>query len=82
MNYMSKKIKIPLLVLILVILGYVLYPKYTGSIEKSPFFAGGTITLGQYYRCFGMQLTQKEGNEEFYIERYRCIGIPFGEITI
>jgi len=71
---MNKKEKIFLFILILIILGYVLFPKNTGFTEESEYFR----VLGQHYRCFGIELSQKIGNRTFF----RCIGVPFGKITI
>jgi hypothetical protein len=74
---MGKKIRIVLIILAIIILGWVLYPKYTGFIEKQT-ITGEDITLGEYSECFGMTLSLESGNRT----NFRCIGIPFGRITI
>lgn len=75
---MNKKIKIFLIILLLIILGYILFPKKIGFIEKNELPSGEEITLGQYNQCFGIRLSQKINNRTIF----RCIGIPFGKITI
>jgi hypothetical protein len=74
-----KIIKIIILILLLVVLGYILFPKNVGFIEKMRLSTGEeVVTLGQYDQCFGITLFEKKGNKTIY----RCIGIPYGKITI
>ena len=73
-----KKILIIIIVIILLlVVVYVLYPKDIGFIEKRN-VNGFVETLGQYSECFGIKLSHEVGNRT----NYKCIGIPFGRITI
>jgi hypothetical protein len=74
-----KIVKIIVLILFLILLGYVLFPKNVGFVEKMKLSTGEIVTTtGQYDQCFGITLSEKKGN----ITNFRCIGIPFGKITI
>jgi hypothetical protein len=74
-----KAIKIIILILLLAVLGYVLFPKDIGFVEEMKLSAGGAVTtVGQYNQCFGIILSEKKGDRA----SFRCIGIPFGGITI
>jgi hypothetical protein len=68
-----RKIKIFLLILLLIVLGYILFPKNIGFVEKM-----GGMTIGQYNFCLGITLTEKVGNKG----NLKCIGIPLWKITI
>lgn len=73
-----KIIKKFLLILFLIILGYVLFPKEIGFSEIMTLPNGGEVILGEFYRCLGIKLSQETNNKTIF----RCIGIPFGRITI
>jgi hypothetical protein len=71
---MKKWIKIILIILCVIILAYILYPKDIGFIENGGFIG----TLGEYSQCLGIKLSHEVGNRT----DFRCIGIPFGKTII
>jgi hypothetical protein len=74
-----KYIKIFFIILFLIILGYILFPKNIGFTEEMRLSNGEVVTtLGEYDQCLGIALSEKKGNRT----NFRCIGIPFGKITI
>lgn len=74
---MEKRTKIILIILGIIILGYILYPKNIGFIERQS-LNDEEIILGQYSQCLGIKLSEEVDNRT----NFRCIGIPFGRITI
>lgn len=75
----STKTKIFLIILCLIVLAYLLFPKKIGFMETFTLPNGKRGVVGQYYRCFGIRLSQWVNNNR---KVFRCIGIPYSKITI
>jgi len=77
-----KLIKIIFLVLFLIILGYILFPKNIGFVGKTRSSTGEVVTAvtttGKYNMCLGVTLSEEKGDRIFL----RCIGIPLYNMKI